>query len=229
MDFFPRPGEPGVYDIGILQPFVNRLPEGEEEAGMLMLFALVRLNGYLCDLQAAIGLIDHVEAVRLQVTGSQMDQVRKNGSQHMLSLWMDMAGRDAAMTLFHYDKTLSAIRSEMRHVPFICSKTDHPRLRAAAKAFREGFPTAEKARHGVGHRAETLAGIASVKVHAIDGKKLHFGGMDGRTYTVTFEGADRKLSLVEATWRSLANITREVYAAFPQLDGLLPPIERKAE
>jgi hypothetical protein len=97
-------------------------------------------------------------------------------------------------------------------------------LRAAAKTFREAFPTVEKARHGAGHRAETVANITTVKGHAQGGQKLHFGGMDGRTYTVTFDGEDRRVILVEATRKSLADITRDVYAAFNELEDLLPPL-----
>ncbi|MCK1423902.1 hypothetical protein IVB15_01315 [Bradyrhizobium sp. 182] len=215
---------PGVYDVGILQPFVDALPEEEQRSGMVVLFNLVQLHRLVNDFGGAVALLDHVEieVKKIQVLRTTQS-VLFNRALHMYKIWSEMAGRDAAATIFHFGKTIDAIRSGMRKLPTILNGVDHDRLRAASKQFHRSFPDYALIRHGAGHRAESTASIQSLNKHSEDGTFI-FGTIKDRVYTVTFESKHRTLAIDKPTRRILAQIAKSIYEAFPKLTESLPTI-----
>lgn len=224
MTDFPKVGTAGVHDAANAEPYLHALPEEEQHHAMMMFFNLTQLNVFANEYAAAVNLVAHVEELEQHLIAHPLgDELLQNQNRHLLKMWREIAGRDAAMTVFHYDKTLRAVRGEMKNVPTIKSETDHARLRAADQSLRRSFPKLEDVRNAFAHRAETTVSLKEARTHAVGGRKLTFGHMEGRVYTVTFRGEDRKVSLTVEAATNLANVTREVYAAFPQLDGMLPP------
>lgn len=222
---FPKVGTPGVYDIASVEPYVHSLAEEEQQHAMVMLLNLTHLNAYTNEYAAAVALVDHVEGLEAQaIANPERDQLTQNRKRYLLTMWREMAGRDAAMLVAHYEETLSAIRGEMKNVATIRAEVLHDRLRNADRVLWQAFPKLNKVRNAFAHRSEYTATLETAKKHAVEGRRLTFGHMEGRIYTVTSWGEDRQVSLTNESWRKLADITVEVFAAFPQLDGMLPPV-----
>ncbi|MEH2522038.1 hypothetical protein V1279_007611 [Bradyrhizobium sp. AZCC 1610] len=219
-------GSPGVYDVGFLQPFVDALPPAEHPGAMVLIFNLVQISRLVDDFGAAVALLDYVEKSAADVnavspgTSKPIEIARV---VHVLRLWNGMAGRDAAMTVFHFGKTLAAIRSGLNSLPSIIDDVEHTRLRAAAKRFRQDFPNFEKTRNGTGHRAELTASVNSLSEHLAGGEFI-FDGLEDRTYTITYEGSHRTLVIDHQTRGNLAETANEVFAAFPKISANLPPL-----
>jgi hypothetical protein len=115
-------GSPGVYDVSALQPFVDKLPTEEQRGALVLLFNLVQISRLVDEFAAAVALLDYVEKLRADVEAVQpgdnkpLEIVR---IIHALKLWNGMAGRDATMTIFHFGKTLAAIRTSLNGLPSI--------------------------------------------------------------------------------------------------------------
>lgn len=224
-----EPKTPGVYDIGVLEPFVHSLPnEDEQYHSMVLLLNLTKLDGYVNDYAAAIGLHSHTEELRRSVLAvGNEDRLTFNRTMHMLKLWDEMAGREAAMTVFHFGKSLSAIRASMKSTPTIMAEADHNSLREAAKLLEREFPNYDLARHAAGHRAEAMASLEELKKHAVElGDKQQFipGIVIDHDYIATFEKKELRVALTENSRRKLAQIEALAYAAFPKFADLLPPV-----
>jgi hypothetical protein len=219
-------GSPGVYDLGVLQPFVDKLPSEEQRGALMLLFNLVQISRLVDDFAAAVALLDYVEKA-----GADVEAVNPGNCKpieivrvvHALKLWNGMAGRDAAMTVFHFGKTLAAIRTGLNDISSMKGDVEHTRLRAAAKRFRLDFPNFEKARHGVGHRAETTASVSSLQEHSANGVFI-FGALTDRTYTITFDGGHRTLAIDHQTRETLAETANEAFSAFPKIAANLPSL-----
>jgi hypothetical protein len=208
---------PDVYDIGLLQPFVHALPGEEQPAGMVLIFNLIQLNRLVDDFGAAVALFDHAENHLANMQGMP----KRSKENQLVQLWKEMAGRDSTSTIFHFGKTLVAFGKSMNKSPTIADGVSHEKLRAAKRAFRTAFPAFELLRHGVSHRAESTVSIESLKRHSENGTFI-FGTMNDRSFSMSFEGAHRTVTIDKPTRQILAKITNEIYAAFPQLTPNLP-------
>lgn len=220
---------PGVYDIGAFEPFIHAISdENEQYHSMVLILNLTSLNGYVNDYAGAIGLHTHTEGLRRDVLAvGQADMLTFNRNMHMLKLWDEMAGREAAMTVFHLGKSLAAIRATMKDAPTVRADTDHNALREAAKLLEREFPNYELARHAAGHRAEAMASFDTLKKHAVDlGDRQQFipGVVQDHTYVATFEKRELRVNLTENSRLKLAQVVSLIYSAFPKFSGLLPPI-----
>lgn len=217
---------PGVYDVAVLQPFLHGLPEEQQVGGGLLIYNLVQISKLVDAFAASVALLDYVEGLENAVEAVHPGSVKPidiGRSVHALELWCEMAARDAVLTVYHFEKTIAAIRSVMRDVPVLISQVEHSWLRAAAKRTRLEFPHAEKARHAVGHRAELTDSVKSIKAHSEAGTFV-FGRLASRVYTVSFEGVHRELAIDEGNRQKLAQIAHDVYSAFPMLAGKLPSL-----
>ncbi|WFU14132.1 hypothetical protein [Bradyrhizobium sp. CB3481] len=213
---------PDIYNIGSLEPFVHALPAEEQPAAMVLIFNLIQLNRLVNDFGAAVALLEHAEShlasIQILQTQNSLTFVKES---HVLELWKEMAGRDSTSTIFHFGKTLEAFGKSMNRSPTIANGALHEKLRAAKRSFRTAFPAFELLRHGVSHRAESTISLESLKKHSENGAFI-FGKMTNRSFTISFEGAHRTLTIDKPTRRVLAKITNETYAAFPRLTPNLP-------
>ncbi len=197
-------GSPGVHDVGVLQPFIDALPLDEQRGGMVVLFNLVQLSRLVNDFGGAVALLDHVEIELKKIQVLRMQQpILFSRALHMYKIWSEIAGRDAAATVFHFGKTIDSIRGGMRQAPSIMNEVDHDQLREASKRFHRSFPDYAQIRHGAGHRAESTASVESLKKHSEEGTFI-FGTIKDRTFTITFEGKHRTVEIENATRLVLA-------------------------
>lgn len=225
-----EPNSPGIYDIGILEPFIHSIPNDDEQHhSMMLVFNLIRLSDYVNDYTGAVGLHSYTENLRQSVRAcGKDDALTFSHNILMLKTWDEMAGRDAAMTIFHFGEALAAIRSAMKDTPTIRAEADHNSLREAAKLLRREFPNYELARHAAAHRAEAVASLDTIKKHAVDcgnGKRRFvWGVVVDHTYIATFENRELRVSLAEEARKQVAQIAYLTYAAFPKLKDLLPKL-----
>lgn len=214
-------GQPGVFDVAALEPFIWGMPAAEQHSAMLLMFQLLQLNAYTNQFNAAVALLGLVEMQTDALPQSTTRTIDETRNRHVLKLWCEMAGRDAAITVFHFGKTLGFVRRSLDKMPSICSGVNFVELREVSKQFHRSFPDFEMMRHAVGHSAEAVASLDVLKAHSCDGVFI-FGKMSGRIYTLTFEGAHRSLEVTRSTCGLLADYTNRVYAAFPQVVDTLP-------
>jgi hypothetical protein len=214
----------GVYDIGILSDYLNSLPADEVGQSGLMLFNLTRLNDFVNEFAAAVALLELVDQLEMMVLLDQtQEELAYTKNRHANRLWQEMAGRDAAMTVYQYRHTLDGIRKSMPHVPTMAASIRQACLRDAWRALLRDFPN-DLARHAAGHRGEDIASPEKFKSHAVDRTTYHLPHMDGWTYRFTYKGAAHELLVDHPSRLKLKEVTRSVYAAFPVLDGKLPPM-----
>lgn len=215
------PGQPGIHDIARLQPFVDSLPAGEEKGTMLLIYNLVQLHKYVSEFAAAVGLLDLVDLQQRDLEASDLDPEARARCTHMLIRWVEMAGREAAMTVFHFGKTLTAVRRGYKGLTSIEVSADHAALRATFRRFTHEFPDADKTRHAVAHRGEATSTVSELASHSQDGVFV-FGKMTARKYTITFGGSHRTLAVDGSVRRILAEIANATTAAFPPIAPDLP-------
>lgn len=229
MNYSFAPGTPGVYDIAVLQSFVDSLPtEEEQHNSMVVLLNLKNLNGYVNDYASAIGLRRYVQGLREEVLHNVPSGTLDFTNQmHMLKNWDEMAGREASMTVFHVGKTLMQIKNNLRFTSTISADADSEALRRASSELERAFPNYEVARHAAGHRAEAFATLDSMKANAIDveeGQKLLIGNVDGDEYVTSFKKKMIKVPLTEEARQRLNGVVAIIYSAFPKLVHMLPPL-----
>lgn len=223
------PGTPGVYDIAVAKSFIESLePEEEQQQSMVMLLNLGNLSSYVNDYAAAIGLHTHVGQLRAAVVKEMApDTLEFNNNMHMLKNWDEMAGREAAMTIFHVGKALVQIKANMRFTPTIKADVDSDSLRKATGELERAFPNYNFARHAAGHRAESMASLEKVKEHAIEiegGQQFIMGVIEDDDYVATFEKKLIRVPLTEDARRRLNNVVASIYSAFPKLLHILPQL-----
>jgi len=221
--------EPGVHDMGKLQAFINTIKDDDEQYhSMMLIYNLQALNAYVNDYAAAIGLHLHIDGLRKQVQNVNIrGTIEFTKNMHALDLWNQMAGREACMTVFHFGKSLNAIRSTMKDTPTIRAITKHDLLREANRDLETNFPNYNDARHAAGHRAEAISSLDAVKKHAVDHghmKEYLPGRIVEDTYVTTFEGRRIEVELTERKRKALSVITDKIYSAFPDLHNNLPPM-----
>lgn len=223
-----KPGDPGVHDMGALEPFIHSIPNDVEQyQSIIMLNNISILSDYLNEFCASVALLEHVEMIGGQVSSGVADKLALTRNMHMLRLWREMAGRDAVMTVFHYENTLEAIRSGLRNTPTLANDADNQSLREAARRFRRDFPNADLARHAVGHRGEFATTFDEAKKHAVSGEGRHkfiMPHVEGNEFVATAKKQEVRLRIDNANRENLAEITAQVFSAFPALNGKLPPI-----
>ncbi|MBB6469263.1 hypothetical protein HNQ96_005152 [Aminobacter lissarensis] len=189
-----------------------------------MLFNLTRLNDFVNEFAAAIALLELVDQLEKMVVSDQtQDELTYTKNRHANCLWQEMAGRDAAMTVYQYRHTLEGIRKSMQYVPTMAASVNQGGLRNAWRALLGHFPN-DLIRHAAGHRGEDIASPEKFKSHAVGGTAYRLPHMDGRTYRVTYKGAAHELVVDHPSLLKLKEVTTSAYAAFPALNGKLPSI-----
>jgi hypothetical protein len=70
--------------------------------------------------------------------------------------WVFVAGRDGAMSIYHFAKSMEGMMAFLGQCPTVLDKVDRTKLRSARKMLRELFPDFEAVRHAVAHAGELM-------------------------------------------------------------------------
>jgi hypothetical protein len=85
----------------------------------------------------------------------------------MLIEWKEIAARDAAFSIFHFQRTFETLRVQLlRDYPVLRDMADTKGLRIAWKLYRSQFSDVVITRHAIGHTAEFYATVESRARHA---------------------------------------------------------------
>jgi hypothetical protein len=124
----------------IPQFFAVQCPAAERDANDHLELLLSKLDTYAQDFQAAIALFELAER-ELATLRAQLERTRTpqlNYTALMRMRWQFIAARDGAMTIFHFGKTMEAIRSSaLRECPTVRSLVQKQPLRNADNLFRK--------------------------------------------------------------------------------------------
>ncbi len=192
---------------------ITEFPAGERQAISHIGARLAALNSYIEDFDAAvslfhmaIGWISILQTPDLRRYAAQLPEKRPD----KLIRWATIAGRDGAMTIYHFGKTISSIR-EFGFVdcPVFKKEIDHAALRAAQKLFNTSFPNYLNLRHSISHSAELVKDIKTRDQNAA-GIWTFQNFLQKQTFHNTFNG---KVFSFEISVQTLSRL-RQVKSAF---------------
>ena len=141
--------------------------------------------------------------------------------------WINIAGRDGSMTIFHIRDTLEGIKENLRHSATFAPRIPHKELKVASDDFYDAFPDWRLIRHATGHRGELNRDPKRTKENATsqpfrignfvvsEGKEVMVAPqMMGRKYVATNKGKLVEYELSEPNLQKLRAIQRKVYSPF---------------
>jgi hypothetical protein len=153
----------------VYQPHINidRVPELEREAAWTINNLLNNLDYHLRCFAAAVSLYKHAAELHKIVDPEGEPNTHLYSEVH--DAWRRVAGRDGAITLFHYEKTFKGIYQALRACPTVAKLVNRSALDDGASIFRRRFPDATPLRHGVAHMADLAANVPKYLRHAFTG------------------------------------------------------------
>lgn len=149
--------------------------------------------------------------------------------------WMNIAGRDGALTLWHFMRALAAIKANLDRAPTLRASVRVGEIDGALREFRRKLPDVRDVRDAVAHTAELTKNPDALARNATKPFKTKAyssesgGGMwtnnfEERTFMTTADGGEMvRYDLSGDTLRFLVDLTRRVYAAFPARSSAARP------
>src|SRR5947207_15098806 len=84
--------------------------------------------------------------------------------------WLYVAGRDGALTIFHFGKAICQIRNVIfESCPVLASHLDRNAFRSVVVSFDKTFPSWEAVRDAVAHHAELHIDPLTAEEHSVRG------------------------------------------------------------
>lgn len=212
------------------------VPDGDQEAWSSVANNLRNLGSNTLKFWAALHLFansQHHQAVIVEQGGGwgKFDSASHDAYQ-LWSAWQFMAGRDGAMTIYHFGVALEATRQSLGLCSTMSAKIDHQRFRAAAKEFRTFFPTYEKMRHAVAHISDQSKSPNKRQEHEVRGDKSVPGlvsvsgnstmtlteGFNNQTFAMSWEGEFLTYDLAQASLDKLDEVRATIWSLFPRIE-----------
>lgn len=170
--------------------------------------ALVRFDK---DFRAAQSLLGYVTTLNFNAE-SELD---------LRMGWGVIAQNHAALSVFHFGKSLLAIRTYAGRVPASDGPIDTTQLRLAWKLYQREFPHVENVRHAIAHAGELNSTPERMAAHS-ESRGSTFGYVVDRgkvigsaRLRIGMKGQWFELDIGEQTAQTLAHIIGEVGRALP--------------
>jgi hypothetical protein len=191
------------------------IPQDEYAATNLVGMHIVRLGRYVEEFSAALDLFNLSEFL-----------ATRNFVNRQFRMWMNLAARDGAMTIYHFDRVLVKSGRSFKECPTLMGLVDHNAFSAARREFSRTFPKAARVRHGTAHKAEMGETLASVASNGFSGKldgpwlSGAFGNLTiedslmDRMFTTTHQGEILSYEVSTATLDALHHIATLFYSGF---------------
>jgi len=173
------------------------LPPQETETARQIKHNLDRLESYINDFESAISLLkfaseesasliqsfyhdnphvsppDHLDAgdmerfwVRTRERGTKKREL--SAKMRYYSGWINMAGRDGAMTIFHVRDTLESVKEGVHSCTTLQSLVSEAELKNVTNRFYKFFPRWKSVRHAVAHRADMHKSPAAARKNSVN-------------------------------------------------------------
>jgi hypothetical protein len=147
-----------------------------------------------------------------------------------------MAGRDGAMTIYHFGSAIEGIQNSLKDCPALNSQVEHRKIRTARGIFDGAFPGYVRMRHTISHVADFSQTLEKKTSHAVKGrfKTKWFssqnsedvtwlrGNMNDETFAITHEGEAFSYDLNRQTAAKLRSIKERIYSGFEAATKSIP-------
>jgi hypothetical protein len=208
--------------VPILSGIVHNCPPDEHEAVHHLQQLLFTLDEHAQNFQAAVAMFELAQrtpfVLNQQLTHFVPEENQLNLFRQMQMRWRFIAARDGAMTIFHFGKTMEAIRSNgLRPCHTIRSMIQYQPLRTANKLFNNSFPHFEKLRHSIAHAAELSGKLKSINQHSVKGFFMQ-NVLSGNIFSQTYEGKTFSYKLSQTSLQHLITVRDQVFSVFLPFD-----------
>ncbi|WP_137180464.1 hypothetical protein [Roseomonas sp. AR75] len=129
------------------------------------------------------------------------------------SAWLHIAARDAAMTVHHFEETLSEISRLARQCQPIWVRVNKAELKEARRRYKESFPSHREVRDALAHRAGATLSPQAIKRHSAS-KIFITDSIFSSGITFTRNGEVVAVPLNTEAAKQLCEVTTKVYSAF---------------
>ena len=206
----------------------ERLPEVERDAGYLVQIGLMNLGTYIDDFAAAGTLFTHCQRGMDYIR--QLPEPKEPDAIELLknyARWIYLAGRDGALTIYHFGIACDGIRQSLAGCPTLRAKVDTTALRAAVRDCRKHFPNSEVIRHSIAHAADKVRSPQTFQEHSFSGS-FKLGDLDiddkkgitvthafvGQSFFNSWKGKIHSYELSPATLHKLMAIKNAIWDRF---------------
>jgi hypothetical protein len=223
---------------------ISVLPKEHQERAWTISSSLSSLLTYVGQVEAALELLKFASSQihdvstqisevmsRAQSAGEPFrgfDDIRQLGTtRSTLSEWTLIAGRDAAMTVYHFAETIEATKLLLHECPPLKAMVDWKEIRKAQKRFSAAFPQYEMIRHAVAHDGELADSPKAFKKNSHSGEyqkgglsidegstNIRFTGSLGGELAVTIKGSILTFALNDYTLEKLRDALVDFYNCF---------------
>jgi hypothetical protein len=201
----------------------ERLPDNEKEPTRTLEQTLWSLHWYCDSFADAIHLSDFCQQ---NLEKAKTESVDKRLLMRWRS-WRRLAGRDGAMTIFHFGKSIEGAGKTLGACPTVLRGLDKSKLRSAKKMFADLFPNYEVIRHAIAHEGELWSTPTKMEKNIVN-KPENMGSLSGLGidtliirgsfikdyFTSTIGGRVYSYDLSRATLANLEHVKFEFYSAF---------------
>lgn len=194
------------------------IPHDERSAVYEVSSWLSMLDDTVCNFWAALELFDYAEGHRKSGFPSLPTNTPPDPAiqLHRIRMrWQFMAARDAAMTIFHFKKTMEKIRGSVGAIPSLLEQLDIEKLKIASKLLDSYFPNSKKMRNLVAHLAETTINpLDPQKTDDSDPNILVLHSLAGRRYTSDYRGETFSYELSHESLTKLNRVKLKIFEGF---------------
>lgn len=192
-------------------PWLNGsgLPENERDFAFKLSDAFMRISFFVEEFNSALSLYDFCDVEREMVDNN----------------WKMVAGRDGAMTIWHFYNAMEGIRHSLdrRKYPVLVSLIDFDALRGATKRLRDAFPQFQDLRTSVAHSGEfaidfdaehATKSSTSVGSFQVGAGSTISNSFFGRRFTNSFGGATQSYEMSGSSLAVLDGVRKDFFGAF---------------
>jgi hypothetical protein len=200
---------------------IAEFPGGERQAISHIGMLLLNLELYIVNFDAAMSLSYFSSGCigMLSSGNAKIIAMVPQKDPQLYMQWATIAGRDGAMTIYHFAKTLEAIRKfAFLDCPTFKARVDHQHLRIAQKLFAQWFPDFLHVRHAVAHSAELMKNLKSKQRHASGGTWTIRDMYSGTKFINTFDGRECTYDMSVKTLSHLKKVQDACYIPFLTFD-----------
>jgi hypothetical protein len=202
---------------------ISAFPENEREHAFSLIGQFAALSQYTHGFEYALQLFDYSEneLSRLRTPRPVMED---SDARFKFMGWMQIAARDATMSLYHFAKAMEEIRDSFRYLPTFRPFVRHDIIRISAKLFAAHFPNYLKMRHSVAHAAE-FGSLEERKRNAAGAISMR-ETLIGRKFTSSIEGRFLSTDMSDRSLNRLLDVEARFFSAFAEAGGFIKDLSR---
>jgi hypothetical protein len=181
------------------------LPEVEREHGQLVSWALDDMAHLVSSFREALALADYCDANR--------DRPTRNEADRQFIRWKQIAGRDAALTVYKFYEVRQTLSAQWKASPVLHSYVDRASLSEAGKLFESYFRGYGAARQGAAHAGKLYQNPKIAQANTIGGLTIQ-NMMSERATGSVIDGKMGSVSLTQESAGVLQRVAESTFEAY---------------